>query len=111
MAVSDPTTIDMVIKSEESGGRLTLVIQVPLTWADGGQEQLDQLIAKVNGYLGWIQTGGCVQMYPEAAQGVDILLACMDEPTGDTAELLVSLHNQFAQRYGIGVYYKPVFAD
>ena len=110
MTVADPTTIDMVVKNDAKGDRITLVIQVPLTWSDGGQEQLDQLIAKVNGYMSWVQSGGCQQAYPEAKDGVDFLVSCIDEPTGETAQLLVSLHNQLAERYGIGVYYQAVVA-
>ena len=52
LAVSDPSAVDMVITNKAKDNRVTLVIQVPLTWSDGGQEQLDQLVAKVNGYLG-----------------------------------------------------------
>jgi hypothetical protein len=110
MTVADPTTIDLVVKNNARGDRVTLVIEVPLTWADGGEQQLDQLIAKVNGYLSWVQTGECLKAYPESAQGVDFLVSCIDEPTGNTAQLLLSLHNQFAERYSIGVYFQPAIS-
>lgn len=64
-------------------------------------------MAKVNGYLGWVQSGGCVQAYPDATRGVDILFSCLNEPTG-SAELLVNLHNVLTQRYGINVAYQAV---
>ena len=52
-----------------------------------------------------------MQAYPDAAGGVDILVSCLDEPTGVAAELLVNLHNALAQRYGIGVAYQAVIPE
>ncbi len=72
-------------------------------------KQLDQLVGKVNGYLAWIQTGGCVQSYPDAAHGVDILISRMDEPVDGAKTLLTQIHDLFAERYGIGAFYQAVF--
>jgi len=103
MAVADAGVIDQIVRVD--GGRLTLVIQVPLTWYHGGQEQLDQLVAKINSYLAWIDSGQCVTAYPDAADGVDILVVGMDEPTGKAATMLLSAKSALVQK-GIGLFYQ-----
>lgn len=101
--VADRDVIDQV--AEGDGGRLILVIRVIYAWADA-PEQVEQLRGKLNAYQAWIASGQCQQQYPSAANGIDILVVCIDEPTGEAAELLLLAREGLAQR-GISLYYQP----
>ena len=100
--VADPDVVDIVGQYED--GRVILYIMVPRTWYDA-PEQVEQLRVKLNTYQAWIASGGCQQQYPAAAKGVDIVTICLDEPTGEAAQLLLMAREGLQQR-GIGCYYQ-----
>jgi hypothetical protein len=103
--VADATAVDRVARNDD--GRLLLYIIVTLTWGDGGDEQVDQLMAKLNAYQSWVASGECQRQYPDAGNGIDIVVVCLDEPHGRAAELLLAAREGLQKR-GIGCYYQAV---
>jgi hypothetical protein len=79
VTVEDPTTIDRVTKSDD-GTRYTLVMveQRPLEMSD---EQVEQILRKVNRYLQAILSGELYQIFPDArGKKIGVRLVVMDEP-------------------------------
>ena len=109
MTVSDPTTVDRVMEVR-STGRVALVIIVPLTWYHGGEQQLEQLVAKVNTYVRYVDSGQCVKDYSQAANGIDILVMCMDEPVGPAGDLLLQIDQALVQK-DLRLRYEAVFDE
>jgi hypothetical protein len=67
----------------------------------GDPRQLEQLEAKFNSYLGYVQTGALARDYPQyAGRHVRFRLECASAPTGDAAAMLGAMRD-FAEGEGI----------
>jgi hypothetical protein len=63
--------------------------------------QLEQLEAKFNSYLGYVQTGALARDYPQyAGRLVRFRLECASAPAGDAAAMLDAIRD-FAENEGI----------
>jgi hypothetical protein len=80
VTVENPDAIDQITRSEDGAVyTLDMIETRPLT---GSQEQLQQLIEKINGYVEVIQTGRLLEAYPEMqGKRLNVRLVCMHEPT------------------------------
>jgi len=102
--VSNADVVDRI--AIHSSGRLTLYIVVPLPWADE-PDQSRQLLAKINAYHRWIVSGDCRNQYPAAQVGIDIVVACQDDPSKPAAEVLAAAAQGF-KPMGVGVYFDNI---
>jgi hypothetical protein len=99
VTVENPDVIDQITRSED-GSAFTLDMIESRDFS-GSQEQLEQLVAKVNSYVEAIQTGRLVQQYPEmAGKQINVRLVCMDEPRdAKLVELLGVATRLFAKHH------------
>jgi hypothetical protein len=79
VTVAEVDRVDQITRSPD-GQTYTLLMVEPRPF-DGGQDQVDQFLAKANAYLLYVQSGQLYQTVPEA-QGriVRVRLVCQDMP-------------------------------
>ncbi|MEO6120846.1 MAG: DUF6572 domain-containing protein [Acidimicrobiales bacterium] len=84
--LEQPDVVDYVV--DEADGTISMVISETRPW-DGGREQVDQLMAKVNAYVTFVGNGALVEQLP-AAEGrpVRVLLHAFHVPAGEVTEAL-----------------------
>jgi len=100
--VADPDVVDSVGQYE--AGRVILYILVPRTWYDA-PEQVGAAPRQVEYLPSLDRQRRMPAAIPAAAKGVDIVTICLDEPTGEAAQLLLMAREGLQQR-GIGCYYQ-----
>lgn len=97
--VHNPRVVDLIAQdAERDEVVLTMIEERP--W-DGDPEQLQQLEAKFNAYLSYVQGGHLAQQYPQY-QGLLVCfqLDCAESPRGDAERMIRAMLN-FAEAEGI----------
>ena len=103
--VQNPRVVDL-IRPDAAGGVELLMLETRPWGSD--PEQLDQLEAKLNAYLGYVQTGALVRDYPQyAGIAVRFRLECAGAPTGEAARMLAAMR-EFCAGDGIGFEVAPL---
>jgi hypothetical protein len=97
--VPNPRVVDL-IGFDRARDEVTLSMLETRAW-DAEPDQLRQLEAKFNAYLGYVLDGYLGRDYPEYA-GVDVCfqLDCAEAPRGDAERMLRAMQN-FAEAEGI----------
>lgn len=90
MTVADPRVIDLVTaEADGSEYRLVLVENRPFT---DSPERCDQLAAKLDAYLDFVDSGGFLDQFPRAAgRPVAFELNCGNRPAGPLAAQVLSM--------------------
>jgi hypothetical protein len=97
--VHNPRVVDL-IRLDAATDQVELLMLETRPWGSV-PEQLAQLEAKFNGYLGYVQTGGLVRDYPHyVGRRVRFRLECASEPSGEALAMLAAMRD-FAEREGI----------
>jgi hypothetical protein len=101
VTVEDPTVVDQVTRSED-GTSYTLVMVEPRP-LEMSEEQVQQIVTKVNRYIDIIRSGELYEKFPDArGKEVGVRLICRDEPDHPRmVELLNALAEVFLKN-GIG---------
>lgn len=99
MTVEDPDLVDSVTRSRDTGGYALLMLEErPF---DGSATQVDQLRAKINAYVEYLQLGQFAEDYPAAVgQALQVRLVCRQEPTGDRLVALLRAGGDLFARHG-----------
>ncbi len=97
--VHNPRVVDLIrLDADADAVELLMLEQRP--WG-GNPEQLRQLEAKFNSYLGYVQTGQLARDYPQyAGRRVRFRLECASAPTGEAASMLSAMRD-FAAGEGL----------
>jgi hypothetical protein len=105
--VHNPRVVDL-IRRDAAGGVELLMLETRPWGSDPAQ--LDQLEAKLNAYLGYVQTGALVRDYPQyAGTAVRFRLECAGAPTAQAAKMLSAVR-EFCAQSGIGFDVAPLGA-
>jgi hypothetical protein len=95
--VRNPNAVDLVTHDPKTGEYIVIMIE-DRPWSDS-PEQLDQLLAKINNYVHFIEDGGLSQRFPQAeGKPVRIQLDCNNTPTGESAKLIAQAQQLLLQR-------------
>jgi hypothetical protein len=98
--VHNPRVVDL-IRLDPDADEVELLMLEPRPWG-GDREQLRQLEAKFNSYLGYVQTGQLARDYPQyVGRRVRFRLECAAPPMGEAAGMLSAMR-EFAEREGVG---------
>jgi hypothetical protein len=85
--LNDPNVVDLITYDEPTG-EYALIMVAGEPWSDTN-EQLTQLLLKMNTYLMFVVDGGFASSYPEATgKPVRLQLDCIATPTGSVLEVL-----------------------
>lgn len=97
--VQNPRVVDL-IRLDAAADEVELLMLEARPWGSD-PHQLEQLEAKFNSYLGYVQTGGLARDYPQyVGRGVRFRLECASEPSGEAAAMLGAM-SRFAEGEGI----------
>jgi hypothetical protein len=97
--VHNPRVVDL-IRLDAATDAVELLMLETRPWGSDPR-QLEQLEAKFNSYLGYVQTGALARDYPQyAGRQVRFRLECASAPAGDAAAMLGAIHD-FAESEGI----------
>jgi len=97
--VHNPRVVDL-IRLDAAADEVELLMLETRPWGSDPQ-QLPQLQAKFNSYLGYVQTGALARDYPQyAGKPVRFRLDCASAPAGDAAAMLGAMRG-FAESEGI----------
>ena len=84
--VQNPRVVDLIRPDGKGGVELLMLEARP--WGSD-PDQLSQLEAKLNAYLGYVQTGALARDYPQyAGASVRFRLECAAPPAGEAARML-----------------------
>jgi len=98
--VHNPRVVDL-IRLDPAADAVELLLLETRPWGSDPQ-QLPQLEAKFNSYLGYVQTGALARDYPQyAGKTVRFRLECTSPPAGEVAAMLAAMRD-FSGREGIG---------
>ena len=96
--VHNPRVVDLIRPDREGGVELLMLEARP--WGSD-PDQLSQLEAKLNAYLGYVQTGALARDYPQyAGAPVRFRLECATPPTGQAVKMVTAMRD-FCAREGI----------
>jgi len=99
--ISDSSVIDLVTY-DPSRDEIAVIMIADRPWSDS-PELLDQIVAKLNTYVHFIQEGSLVQNFPQAAgKAVRIQVDCNSTPTGKPSGLIDGARDTLLAR-GIGI--------
>lgn len=105
--VQNPRVVDRIRPDGEGG--VELLMLETRSWGSD-PDQLAQLEAKLNAYLGYVQTGSLARDYPQyAGAPVRFRLECAAPPAGEVARMLAAMRD-FCSREGIGFDVGPLGA-
>jgi hypothetical protein len=97
--VHNPRVVDR-IRLDAEADEVELLMLETRPWGSDPR-QLEQLEAKFNGYLGYVQSGALARDYPQyVGRTVRFRLECATEPTCDAAATLAAMRD-FAEGEGI----------
>jgi hypothetical protein len=97
--VHNPRVVDLV-RLDAAADAVELLMLETRPWCSDPR-QLEQLEAKFNSYLGYVQTGALARDYPQyAGRLVRFRLECSSAPAGDAAAMLGATR-AFAENEGI----------
>jgi hypothetical protein len=97
--VHNPRVVDL-IRLDAATDAVELLMLETRPWGSAPR-QLEQLEAKFNSYLGYVQTGALARDYPQyTGRRVRFRLECATAPAGDTAAMLGAMRD-FAEGEGI----------
>ena len=103
--VANARVVDLIRRDLESGDVELLMLE-PRPWGSDPQ-QLAQLEAKLNAYLGYVQTGSLARDYPQyAGAPVRFRLECAGPPSGPAAQMLAGIRD-FCANDGIAFEVAP----
>ncbi|MBW3614495.1 MAG: hypothetical protein KY439_04190 [Actinobacteria bacterium] len=92
--LEEADVVDYVV--EEADGGITLRMTETRPW-DGGADQVDQLMAKLNSYVAFIQSGDLEAEFPSAAgRPVRIVLQSWHMPEGEVTDALPTIRDGLA---------------
>jgi hypothetical protein len=95
--IQNPSLIDLVTVNNQAGDVRLIMIQME-PW-DNSDRQIDQLQAKAETYVSFVEGGQLARTYPEVAgQPVTIQLDAQAEPTGRTADAIARLREALQKR-------------
>jgi hypothetical protein len=95
--VRNPNVVDLVTR-DPTTGEFAVIMYEDRAWSES-DEHLDQLLAKINTYVYFIEEGGLVRSFPEAAgQPIRIQLDCNEAPHGKVRHLLADAQQLLQQR-------------
>ena len=96
--IHNPRVVDLIRPDREGGVELLMLETRP--WGSD-PDQLSQLEAKLNAYLGYVQTGALARDYPQyAGARVRFRLECSAPPSGEAARMLTAMR-EFCSSDGI----------
>jgi hypothetical protein len=96
VALEDSDTVDLITESGE--GEIVLVMSEVRPW-DGSRERLEQLAAKVETYLAFVESGQLVEQHPEAeGRPLHIRLDTLERPDAEAANALTQIERMLAER-------------
>lgn len=99
MTIEQPDRVDSITRSAD-GATYTLLMTEDRR-LDGSDAQLNQLLEKINAYIGYIQLGQFHQHYPDAVgRGLRVRLVCRDEPTDERYRNLLKAGAQLFAKHG-----------
>ena len=99
--VHNPRVVDLV-RLDADADAVELLMLEPRPWGSDPR-QLEQLEAKFNSYLGYVQSGALARDYPHyVGRRVRFRLECATEPSGDAAAMLAAMR-RFAEGEGIAL--------
>ena len=91
----NPRVVDL-ISFDRDRDEVVLLMLEERPW-DGGSEQLRQLEAKFNAYLGYALDGHLARQYPEyAGKDVCFRLDCAESPSGEAERMIRAMQNHAA---------------
>jgi len=97
--VHNPRVVDL-IRLDAVADEVELSMLETRPWGSDPR-QLEQLEAKFNSYLGYVQSGALARDYPQyVGRTVRFRLECASAPTGDAAAMIGAMRD-FAEREGI----------
>jgi len=97
--VQNPRVVDL-IRLDAATDAVELLMLETRSWGSDPR-QLEQLEAKFNSYLGYVQTGALARDYPQyTGRRVRFRLECASAPAGDAAAMLGAMR-AFAESEGI----------
>jgi hypothetical protein len=97
--IHNPRVVDL-IRLDAASDAVELLMLETRPWGSDPR-QLEQLEAKFNSYLGYVQTGALARDYPQyEGRRVRFQLECASAPSGDAAAMLGAIRD-FAENEGI----------
>jgi hypothetical protein len=97
--VRNPNVVDLVTHDPKTDEYIVIMIE-DRPWSDS-PEQLDQLLAKINNYVHFVEDGGLVQNFPQAqGKAVRIQIDCNSPSNGESAKLIAQAQ-QLLLQHGI----------
>jgi hypothetical protein len=95
--VRNPNVVDLVTHDPKTDEYILIMVE-DRPWSDS-PEQLDQLLAKINTYVHFVEDGGLNQNFPLAQdKAVRIQLDCNSPPKGGPAKLIAQTQQLLLQR-------------
>jgi len=95
--VRNPDIVDLVTYSPKTDEFIVIMFE-DRPWSDS-PDQLDELLAKINTYVDFVQEGGLVRKFPQAeGKTVRIQLDCTSSPKGEPAKLIEQAQQLLHQR-------------
>ena len=97
--VHNPRVVDL-IRVDAAADEVELLMLETRPWGSHPR-QLEQLEAKFNSYLGYVQSGALARDYPQyVGRTVRFRLECASAPTGEAAAMLGAMRS-FAESEGV----------
>lgn len=95
--VRNPNIVDLVTHDPKTNEYAVIMVE-DRPWSDS-PEQLDQLLAKINTYVHFVEDGELVQNFPQAKdKAVRIQLDCNSLPRDEPAKLIAQAQQLLLQR-------------
>lgn len=95
--VHNPNVVDLVTHDPSTDEYVIIMVE-DRPWSDSS-EYLDQLLAKINAYVHFVEDGGLSRQFPLAeGKPVRIQLDCSAPPTGKPAKLISEAQQLLLQR-------------
>ena len=99
MTIEDEYGIDRITESLD--GRTASLVMVEERQFTDSDEQIEQLVAKINTYVAYIQTGQLYSDFPQlAGRPLDVVLVCLEEPEGQRYRELLNLAAGLFDKHG-----------
>jgi len=103
MTIEDVTVIDEITVSPD--GRTYELLMTEERRFGPGEEQYQQLAAKIDNYVTFLQQGQLQEQYPESAgAAVRVCLVCRDEPEQARLVELMNAAARLFARHGVEFY-------
>lgn len=87
MTIENAETVDLIAK-DAGHGEVSLIMVEPRPW-DGSEQQVDQLLAKLNNYVAFALEGELLEKMPEVeGRSLRVQLDCASPPPDELVETI-----------------------